>query len=99
MRRWARSKEYQKGLTSPWSVAAGFSESGLRSAMDLLTGPGLLAEWFCSPAVMVARLCAEAKGVARTAPALMAEAAAPRKERRLRGCSLDSRTALMLFMM
>src|SRR6478752_3046811 len=76
MRRCVRSKEYQMGIVSPLSVIGGRFELGFAPARTLLIGPGLLAEWFCSPFRTCACVWAN---VLRNpiAPVLIAAAAAP----------------------
>src|SRR5262245_19422370 len=81
IRRCVRSNEYQMGRISPRSVLGGKFDFGLIAAIDLLTGPGLLADRFCSPFRTSARVCPNVGNA--TAPALIAPAAAPNRERRL----------------
>src|SRR3984885_5560951 len=81
-----RSKEYQIGTTSPWSVGGGVLEFGFKSSRDLFSGPGSLEEWSCSAFCVLALSCALAVRPAKAAVARATELM-PRKLLR-DGCSL-----------
>jgi hypothetical protein len=69
------------GTMTPLSVMGGLLEFGFAPASTLLMGPGLLAEWFCSPFKVSALVWAKS-ACDPIAPALIAAAAAPKSERR-----------------